>query len=195
MILDYGREESSTISHPFDSLRKYIDIASSDDHKFRVYSWHIGQYDKMEYFVNIFQYEAQGQMYTEMINYNDEYDPKGYYSEIKTLQCGTDTTIYLGYFHAFYSPRDFCDSYQTFRIVGNELRDSIPIFQIKGDSLSGALDVLYNPASQKRSMRKLIFFNDKKKQIKCRLTDNYGLILSKYRKYSFNGKFFEFKEE
>lgn len=194
LLLNYTVEEPNTISYPFDSLRRYIDIASSEDKKFRIYSWHIGQMDKMEYFINIFQYEAQGKVYSTMINYDDAYDPKGYYSQIHTLTCGTDTTIYMGYFHAFYTPKDFSDSYQTFQIVGNQLIDSIPIFKMK-DSIMPSIEVLFHPVSQTRFMKKLIFYSPKKQQIRIRQTDNYGIILNKFKKLMFNGKQFEYLED
>ena len=194
-ILAYTVAEPGTISYPFDSLRKYIDIASSEDNKFRIYSWRIETKDKMEFFNDIFQYEAQGKVYSTMINYNDEYDPKGYYSDIYTLKCGTDTTIYMGYFHAFYSPKDFSDSYQTFQIVGDQLHDSIPIFKVKDDSVASSIEVLFNPISQARYMKKLILYNPKKRQIRIRQTDNYGLILTKFKKLIFNGKQFEYSEK
>ncbi len=192
-ILNYCVTHPAMLSYSFDSLRNYIDVATSDDNKFRIYSWWIGEKDKMEYFVNIFQYEAQGKVYSTMINYDDEYDPKGYYSEIHSLQLGGDTTIYMGYFHAFYTPKDFSHSYQTFQIVGQELQDSIPLFKMN-DSIMSSIEVLFHPVSQSRFTKKLLFYNPKKQQIKIRQTDNFGMILSSYKKLVFNGRYFEYIE-
>lgn len=192
LLLDYTITAPGTISYPFDSLRRYIDIASSDDNKLRIYSWYLGRDEEdMGFFINIFQYEAQGVVYSTMINYDDAYDPKGYYSDIHTAKMGEDTTIYMGYFHAFYTLKDYSESYQTYQIVGNQLVDSIPIFKMR-DSIMSSIEVLFQPLSQKKYMRKLIHYYPDKKKIRIRQTDNNGILLTKYSKLIFNGKQFEY---
>ncbi len=195
MLLDYTVSEPNTISHPFDSLRKYIDIASSEDNKFRIYSWYIGNDEEdMGFFINIYQYESEGKIYNTMINYDDMYDPKGYYSTIHSVDIGEDSTVYMGYFHAFYSPFDFSESLQTFMIKDGVLNDSIDVF-IKNDTLMNSIEVLYNPLSQKKHMKQLIQYNLDKKIVKIRQTDNNGVLLRKFKKLTFNGKQFEYAEE
>ncbi len=190
LLLDYSVSVPTTLTYAFDSLRAYINIASSDDQKLRIYSWWLGEMDDMEYFFNVFQYEAGGKVYSTLINYDDGYDPKGYYSKIHSVAIGQDTTVYMGYFHAFYSPKDFSDSFQTFCIEGTQLHDSIPIFQT-GDSLLSSLEVLYHPLSHKNYKKELILYQAKEKQIKLRDTDQDGMVLRRHKKFVFNGKLFK----
>lgn len=188
-MLRYTQEEASTFTYAFDSLRKYIMICTSEDAKLRIYSWHTGDSESMCYYNNIFQYEAGGKILATAMSEEDEYNPRGYFMQIQNIQREKDV-VYLGYFRAFYSPKDFSDSFETFRIEGSVLKDSIPIFKTKDvnrkDAVVSSVFVLYNPESlKKRKENKLLTFDSKRKQIKLTLTDNFGKILSKKLVYDF----------
>lgn len=199
ILLEKTANEPSTFSYPFDSLRKYISITTSDDNKLRIYSWHTGDTESMCFYNNVFQYEANNRIHSTPLIEDDEYNPKGYYSDIKSLQRDNDV-IYLGYFHAFYSPKDFVDSYETFKIENNELKDSIPIFKTKDlenkPILTSSIFVLYNPITlKKRKKNKLLIFDNKKKRIKVTKTDNFGNLLKEYLIYEFKENEFEVLEK
>lgn len=196
LLLDYTTQESGTFSYPFDSLRKYIDIVTSDDGKLRIYSWHAYDKESMQFYNNVFQYEANGQIYATQLTPDDEFNPKGTYSDIETLKRDSDV-IYLAYFHAFYSPKDYAESYETFSIQGTTLQDSIPIFKTAetGKSVTSSLCVLYNPITSKKKDDDLIFFDKKKKRIKIRTTDDSGSLTNKYEYLNYKEKIFESEEK
>jgi hypothetical protein len=198
-LLQYTTEEASTFTFAFDSLRKYIYITNSDDNKLRVYSWHTGDSESMCFYNNIYQYQSGSNIFSTTLTEDDAYNPRGYFTDIQSLKRDSDT-VYLGYFHAFYSPKDFSDSYETFRIEGDKLQDSIPIFKVKNvahrDTVLSSLFVLFNPITTKNWKKNhLLFLDSKKKILKVRQTDSDGNILHKNTSYSFNGKEFEIPQK
>lgn len=198
-LLKYTREEPATFTYPFDSLSKYIMICNSDNNKLRVYSWHTGDSESMCYYNNVFQYESDSIIYSTTLNDEDETNPSGYFTEIHSLEREKDT-VYIGYFRAFYSPDDFADSFEAFRIQGKQLQDSVPIFKaidIDGkNTVISSIYVLYKPETLKaRKEDRLLQFDKKNKEIKITQTDEFGNIQRKKITYKFNGTLFEIPEK
>lgn len=198
-LLKYTQEVPATFTHPFDSLSKYIMICNSDDNKIRVYSWHVGDSESMCYYNNVFQYESDSVIYSSTLSDEDETNPSGYFTEIHSFKTEKDS-VYIGYFRAFYSPDDFADSFETFRIEGKQLQDSVPLFKSKDidgkDTVVSSIYVLYKPETLKaRKEDRLLQLDKKHKEIKLTETDEFGNLKRKKTTYKFNGSEFEISEK
>lgn len=192
-LLKYTSEDASTLTQSFDSLRKYMFIVTSLDRKFRIYSWLKDEKDDMRYYENIFQYEANGKIYSTKLVEDDDLNPKGLFTAIETLQKDSTHIIYLGIMEAAYSDNDFYTSIEPFKIEGDNLVDSLMIFKVlnKQNKLETKhnLSVLYNP-NKKRADKTPIKFESKKKTIKMRMVNSDGEIQSESETYEFDGEFF-----
>ncbi len=153
LLLKYTSEDASTLTQPFDSLRKYMFIATSEDGKLRIYSWQKEENDDMKYYENIFQYEAEGKVYSTKLVEDDDFNPKGLYTAIETFEKDSNEVIYFGKLDAIFSEKDYSTSIETFKIEGTELIDSLMIFKVYDDfdklETKHNISVLYNPNKKK----------------------------------------------
>ncbi|WP_367769391.1 hypothetical protein AB3G33_11130 [Flavobacterium sp. WC2421] len=196
-IINYTSNYPSTLTYSFDSLKKEkIDIVSSEDKLFRIYSWETWLGGTMRDFGNVFQYKLNDIVCaipndTEPeINKYDYYTP--FYSEIFTLKSNTKT-YYLAVYNGIYSTKDCSQSIQIFTIENDTLNNNVKLIKTK-KGLVSSIDVyfdFFSVAERPERPLRLIKYDKEKKIIYIPIVVEDGKVTNRYILYQFNGKYFE----
>lgn len=188
-LLMYSTKYPATLEYEFVELKKEnFYITTSEDKKFRIYSWDTFEGGSSHYFENIYQYKSD-KVYS--VNFDQKRSPEdfgGYYSDIVTLDTN-NRKVYLAYFNAIYSERDGFQAIQPFEITQNGLNDKLPLVKTK----TGLIDKLgfdYD-ISLSQNTKKLIFLENKGKLIKLPQISKEGKVTNKYVSYQYTGEYFE----
>ena len=184
-----------TLTCNFDSLLKdNIDIVTSDDKLFRIYSWNTFLGGTMKDFGNVFQYKAADKVYSK-IAYDsaeeDVYIP--FYSHIFTLKAN-GKSYYLAVNNGIYSTKDASQSIKIFTIENNSLNDTMKIIKTE-EGLVNSIDVYFDFFSvidkPERPLR-LIKYDAKNKIIYIPVILGNGEVTDRYTLYQFTGQYFEY---
>ncbi|HWW38106.1 hypothetical protein [Pedobacter sp.] len=87
LILNFTAKNPKTLRHQFDRTKVGLDIVTSGDGLFRIYTWNTLEGGTMQYFRNVYQYSVGGKVYS-MINPVAEEDNGCSYFEINDLTVG-----------------------------------------------------------------------------------------------------------
>jgi len=192
-LLTYTSKYPGTLEYDFQELRKEnFYIATSEDKKFRIYSWDTFAGGTTHYFENIYQYKSDKVYSANFDDHRSQEDFGGFYSEIFTLDTN-GRKIYLAYFHAIYSDKDGFQAIQPFEINKNVLNDKLPLIKTKSgmtDKLGFDFD-LFSALSSAENPAKLIYFDNKGKLIKLPVIAADGKITNRFVSYQFTGQYFE----
>jgi len=66
LILNFTAKNPKTLSHQFDKTKVGLDIVTSGDGFFRIYTWNTLEGGTMQYFKNIYQYSVGGKVHSMM---------------------------------------------------------------------------------------------------------------------------------
>ena len=193
-LLKYAKQ-SAVLKYNFRELSKHLDIATSEDGKFRIYSWDSEQGGTMHFFENIFQFlGSDGKVYSKS-NDLEEGDAGGFVSDV----FGIDTKqgkVYLARFHSILSTQDSGQSFQIFKVQGTAFKDAKLIKTNSG--LTNRLSFGYNFFSvvdRPERPIKLFEYDNKTKTIKFPVVVEdekfpNGGVTDKFIEYKFNGTYF-----
>ncbi|MBX7227038.1 MAG: hypothetical protein K1X55_13475 [Chitinophagales bacterium] len=190
-IFELLSENDSTLEYDFTSLKETgVYVCTSEDKKFRIYSWDTYTGGTMHFFNYIFQYSDGRAVYT-LRPTIEEGHPARFYSKIYTF-VNKGVTYYFGIGNAILSTSEVTQSIATFQIDGDELRDDVAI--IKTDSgLKNGISVPFNFFSvvdRPERPVQLIKFDSKKNIIYIPLVQEDGTVTKKYIYYKFDGNYF-----
>lgn len=188
----YTKNNPFTISQPFNLLRKEgIDIVTSDDGLFRIYSWDDQGGGTMRWFNNIFQYKA-GYKVMSMPDNNERNDPGCSYSKLYTFNAN-GKTYYLGIYHVIGSSKDVGTGMRVFAIENGRLNTNVKLIKTQ-TALRSELYYGYDFFSVVNipfERRPTITFNAASQTIKMPLVDDKEKVTNKFIAYKFTGKYFE----
>lgn len=68
LVLDFTTSNPETLSYKFENLKNGLNIISSEDGQFRIYSWNTLEGGSMQYYKNVFQYNVDGKTYSKSSN-------------------------------------------------------------------------------------------------------------------------------
>jgi hypothetical protein len=172
-----------------------LNIATSADQKFRIYSWDDETGGTMRRFYNVCAYQSD-KLYATLINdTSDDWDPGLLYLRIYTLE--TDgRKVYIAKALAIESSAWIADGVQLFEIKNNTIVNP-ELF--KGDTgmesilfSEYSLQSVFNSEHSSSSEEdKLVTCSKDGKTIKMKSADDYGNPLKKWDVYRFNEKRFE----
>ena len=192
-LLDYASNYPSTLTFNFDLLKKEIDVASSEDGFFRIYSWNNCGGGTMQEFENVFQFKSGDNVYTKASKVGDGiFNP--FYSQIFTLKAN-GKTYYLAINNDILSSKDAMQSIKVFTIENNTLNDQVKLFKTKTQLLN-EINVSFDFSSvEDRPERpmKLIKYDHAEKTVYIPIVYENGKVTDKYIVYQFNGQYFEHK--
>jgi hypothetical protein len=198
-MLYYTSFYPTTLTYSFDSLAKYrIEIASSVDQKFRIYSWNTRLGGTMYDFENIFQYKSNDKLYSIIINDTSEMDGpvyKPFYSEIYTIT-ENNKSYYLAINYGIYSSKDMSETISVFTIENNSLLDSIKLFKTDKyltNSITIEFD-FFSVVNRPERPVKLVTYDEKKKIIYIPIINDKNQVTKCSYAYQFNGQYFEKKK-
>lgn len=190
-LLFYTEKYPATITHDFKQLKKArLDISSSADGLFRIYSWDTETGGTMHFFESVFQYKSGLKTMAILDTPREEGDVRPDYDKIFTFKNAGKTYYMCNYFNIG-STKDMSQGIQIFAIENGKLEDNVKLIKTKHTFRSrlgfdfNFLSKVYWKVSPK------IYFNPVLKTINVPLVDaNYNMT-NRFIVYKFNGKYFE----
>ena len=187
----------STLNYEFAKLRELMFIASSEDGKFRNYSWNLQDGGTMHHFARAYQYQgADGRVYSKTEKVVKEGMGPGFVTDIFTLDT-PGSTVYIVCSTSIASTRLNLQSADLYKIEGGTLNDKVKLIKTSA-GLTNTLNFEYDNFSvidQKEPPSKLITFEEKSRTLKIPVVikdTEYpdGRVTTKFISYRFNGKYF-----
>jgi len=194
-LFHYASTNPNTIHAAFTQLKDSgLIIATSNDGRFRIYSWDTEQGGTMHFFSNIYQYkDAQG-VYAHADPPREEGDPGYFCSDIYTLPA-IGKKYYLAINQAIFSTKDCRQSIQVFAIAHHALDDSVRIIKTP-NGLVSSIDVDYNFISVVEDHLErpvhLIDYDPVKKIIRIPVVKDNGTVTKGTLHYQFTGRHFQY---
>jgi hypothetical protein len=187
---------ASTLKHKFTELEKEISIATSEDGKFRVYSWDRLDGGTMHFFETVYQFQgADGKVYSKSRE-SEEGDSGSFVYDVFTVDAKAEK-IYLVCSTSIGSTQDSYQNLRLFKIGKNELNDAVKLIKTKS-GLTDSIGFGYNFFSvvdRKERPIKLILFDKKTQTFKIPVVIEdekfpNGRVTDKFINYKFNGTYF-----
>lgn len=188
----YAEIYPTSITLPFNSLKKSrLDIFTSADGLFRIYSWETWQGGTMRDFSNVLQYKIGTKTKSVLLTGGQEvYIP--FYSNLYTFKAD-NKTYYLGVYGTIYSTKDAGTGIKVFDIENGKLNDDVKIIKT-GSGLKSKIYYDYDFFSVVDiafEKRPTITFDQATQIIHIPLVDAKGQVTKKFINYKFNGQYFE----
>jgi hypothetical protein len=192
-MISYIKNNPATLNYPFQLLKdsNAVDIATSSDSLFRIYSWDTWLGGTMHYFDNIYQYKSGDKIYF-LHSEKDGDDPKAFYSEIFTIKT-ENKTWYLVVGNTISSTKDAAQFIRAVTIENNAVNDTGKLFRTKTKSLNEiyvAFD-FFSVVDRPERPLKLIKYDPDKKILYIPIVKEEGKVTDKFILYQFNGQYFE----
>lgn len=197
-LLKYTKS-ASTLGYKFSELGELIYIATSEDGKFRIYSWDLEDGGTMHNFARVYQYQgADGKIYSKTdakTNAEDE-GPGSFVYDIFTVNT-VGGAFYIVCSNFIGSTQDHGQSADLYKIEGGALDDKVKLIKTKS-GLTSSLGFAYNFFSvvdRKDRPIKLISYNPKTKTLRIPVVIEdekfpNGRVTSRFISYQFNGTYF-----
>ncbi len=194
-VLEYTKV-ASTLKYKFSELGKEITITTSEDGKFRAYSWDRLDGGTMHFFETVYQFVGKnGKVYSQAVE-TEEGNAGGFVYKIFQVETKLGN-LYLACSYGIGSTQDRFESVGLFRIDGNKLNDNVKLFKTKS-GLTNSIGFSYNFFSvldKKKNSDDLIFYDKKTKVLKIPVVIESeeiqnGEVTDKFISYKFNGTHF-----
>ena len=190
-LLDYTAKYPSTISYPFLSLKKeHLNISTSADGLFRIYSWDTETGGTMHFFENVFQYKQETKTLAVLDTPKTEGDNRPNYNKLYTFNAN-NKTYYLAAYLTIGSTKDVGNGIQIFSVESGKLNQDAKIIKTQS-GMHSELRCDYNFFYVVNwKVRPSVYFNAATKSIYVPLVDGNGRVTRKFIVYKFTGKYFE----
>lgn len=193
-LKNYTSRYPASIKLPFSSLKKArLDIFSSTDDLFRIYSWDTWTGGTMHIFANVLQYKVGSKTKSSLIK--DLHDGEGgapFYSNLYTFKTGS-VTYYLGIWGIIESSKYYGAGIKVFAIQNDVLNNEVKIIKTK-TGLHNDIFYEYDFGSILEipvEKRPTITFDQTTQTIHIPLVDAKGQVTQKFINYKFNCQYFE----
>jgi hypothetical protein len=194
-VLKYTKV-ASTLKYKFGELDKELTITTSEDGKFRAYSWDRLDGGTMHFFETVYQFQTKdGKVYSQAVQ-TEEGNAGGFVQNIFTAETKLGN-VYMVCSYAISSTQDRYEGVGLFRIDGNSLNDNVKLIKTKS-GLTNSIGFGYNFFSvvdRKERPIDLIFYDKKAKVLKIPIVVEdkefgNGRVTDKFISYKFNGTYF-----
>lgn len=196
-LLKYTKDDS-TLRYNFGELSDLLYIATSDDGKFRIYSWDMEDGGTMHDYQSIYQYlGADGKVYSVTDEAKGEEGGAGsFVYDIFTVDA-KNGKIYIACSTFIGSTNDHYQSANLYKIKGKLLENKVKFIKTKS-GLTGSLGFEYNFFSivdREERPVKLIKYDKKTQTLKIPVVINNrefpnGKVTDKFISYRFDGSYF-----
>jgi hypothetical protein len=189
---------SESLNYDFKLLKRSgLTIATSDDHRLRIYSWDTNEGGTMHFFLNVYQWMAKDHVYSKAVDADaaNPGDPGVFCTPIYTFHTPIKT-YYLVINSAMYSTKDTYESVQSFCIGDKSLNDSVRIFKTQtglNNSIGFSFD-FFSVVDRPERPLGLIRFDPARKQVRIPLVFENGTVTHRSIVYTWTGKYFERRE-
>lgn len=196
-IYAYTSSYPRTLSYNFDSLKAVnVDIVTSSDGLFRIYSWGTWLGGTMQDFVNILQFKSGGKVFVKLVHDTvtsgeGVYVP--FYSQIHSLK-GKTKTYYLAISNGVYSSKDCRQSIRVFTIENESVNDTVRLFKTK-TGYQNAIDVdidFFTVVDRPERPLRLINYDPETKTVYIPIVYDNGVVTNRFILYKYNGEHFEY---
>lgn len=188
-LVKQGKNNIAFFNYPFNSLKQYLDVISSKDKSFRIYSWDTYTGGTMHIFYAVAQYlGSNNKVFTQSLNDTAEGDPGLWYSAIYTFN-NRGKKYYLCIGDGKYSTMDLGQEVTVYTVKANRLVQAPIIKTAKG--LTNSIHVSYELPTVDDPIDHSIEFDENKNELKIPLVDAKRKMTNKYFIYRFNGKYFQ----
>jgi hypothetical protein len=192
-LAGYIKNNPATLSYPFRVLQdsNAVDIVTSADSLFRIYSWDTWLGGTMHFFDNIYQYRSADKVYFQHSE-KDKNDPAAFYSEIFTLKTESKTW-YLVVGNTISSTKDAGQFIKALAIENGGVNDTVKLFRTKTKSLNEiyvSFD-FFSVVDRPERPLKLIKYDPDKRIVYIPLVKEEGKVTDQFILYQFNGQYFE----
>jgi hypothetical protein len=183
-----------TLSYPFNKLMdsNYVQIKTSSDGNFRMYSWDAWTGGTMHTFNTIDQWRANGKVFTKVPGAAKE-EPGSFVSRIFTIAIKAKP-YYLAITNAIYSTKDARQSVTVYTIDNGKLVDTVKLFRTKTKRLN-SINVdfdFFSVMDRPERPLELITYDDKQKIVYIPVVDEQGKVTEKNIVYQLKDGSFEF---
>lgn len=199
LLHHYTSSYPQTLNYDFKLLTKNgLSVSSSEDGKFRIYSWNTLTGGTMHFYRSVFQYESGQKVQSEILKSDMEKDAESNYYQINDI-ISQHKKYYLAQNISVYSSALYYYRIKVFSIENGKLNSNAKLIKTTSgiqNELSYELDFsassnTNNSISTKKLENLDIQYDPKKKVISIPLIlDNYKITDKKIR-YQFKGKYFE----
>src|ERR1041384_2485064 len=144
-LIKYGKMPA-TLTYKFAKLADAMHIATSDDGRFRVYTWDVGDGGTMHDYARVYQYKgADGKVYSIKEPETPEGDYGSFVYDVFSVATKSGT-VYIVCSTAIGDRSDHYQSADLFQISGSKMNDKIKLIKT-GSGLTNKLGFEYNPWS------------------------------------------------
>lgn len=199
LLHHYTSSNPQTLKHDFKSLTKSgLSISSSEDGKFRIYSWNTLTGGTMRFYRSVFQYESGKKVQSETLKSDMEQDAESNYYQINDI-VSQNKKYYLAQNISVYSTALYYYRVKVFSIDNGKLNSNAKLIKTASgiqNELSYELDFTAssntNNSVKTKAFENLdIQYDPKKKIISIPLILDDSKITEKKIRYQFKGKYFE----
>jgi hypothetical protein len=188
-LLHYTSTNPATLTWHFDSLQQYMNIVTSGDRKFRIYSWDTWTGGTMHFFDNVYQYNAFGKIKSMTSGQDGENDPKSTFYKIFQVKTPKNT-IYIAAYNAVYSGRDKAGGVKLFTIEKGGLNDTVKLFRT-GSGLRNMIHYNFDMVSREEGVIiPEVKWEAATKTLLIPLIDDRNKPTGRYLHYRFDGTVF-----
>jgi len=188
-LKSYTEKYPFTITQNFTLLKKeYLDISTSDDGLFRIYSWDTWMGGTTHYFESVFQYKVGTRTVSILDTPKGDGDNRPNYRKLYTFDIN-NRAYYLCTSLDIGSTKDFSESLQVFDIENGKLNQDARIIKT-ASGMHSLLNYWYDGSISDREA-KPIRFDKVSKTIRLPLISSNGKVTKRFITYKFTGQYFE----
>jgi hypothetical protein len=188
-IVKQGNNNAALLNYTFTSLNQYIDVATSKEKSFRVYSWDTYTGGSMHFYYAVAQYLGNdNKVYTQSLVDNSEGDPGLWYSKIYTFN-NKGKKYYFCIGHGKYSSMELAQEVTIYTIKGTFLVNA-QIIRTQ-TRITNSIHVSYHLPTVDDKNDQSIVFDETRNELTIPLVDAKGKMSDKNIIYKFNGTHFE----
>ena len=194
LLLKYTSTFPETINSNFELLKKNgLQIATSEDGHFRIYSWDDGTGGTMRFFKNVYQYKVDQNVFSKTSPKYDEKDAGCFYYQINDINSG-NKKFYITQGTAILSSGLSYHSIKIFSINGSNLNDNAKLIKTKTgikNQLGYEVDLTARTNRDRAVDHYNIEYDVKNKVISIPLILENSKVTAGKIRYQFKGKYFE----
>lgn len=188
-LVKQGYNNRAFFNYPFTSLSEYLDVVSSKDKSFRIYSWDTYTGGTMHIFFAVAQYSGSGnKVFTQALTDTTGDDPGLWYSKIYAFS-DKGRNYYFCVGSGKYSTTDLGQEVIVYAVKGSGLVPATIIKTAKG--LTNSIHISYDLSNLDGKTDHSIVFDESSNELKIPVVNEKGKMSNKNIIYKFNGKYFE----
>lgn len=194
LLLKYTASNPETLHYDFKALKKNgLIITTSEDGKFRIYSWDTWTGGTMHYFKNVLQYEGNKKVYSEVIESEGEGDAQPFYHQMNDV-LAQNKKYYLAQSTAIFSTGLSYHNIKVFSIDNGKLNHNAKLIKTQSgikNQLGYEVDLTASSNRDQEITNYDIEYDPKNKIISIPLILENSKVTEKKIRYQFKSKYFE----